>query len=295
MHRTVTIALASIVIGALVFAIKYAAYYVTGSVALYSDALESLINIAAALAALAALRLSARPADRSHPYGHHKVEYFSAVLEGVLIVGAAMIIMREAYLRFETPVEIAAPVQGVIINAVATAINAAWCLLLIREGRRHASPALIADGRHIMADVVTSVGVVAGILMAMWTGWLILDPIMAGVVALNILWSGWVLVKDSVSGLMDAAVPQATQERIRELISHNADGAIEAHDLKTRQAGPATFIEFHLVVPGEMAVERAHDICDRIEQALRHEFEKAEITIHVEPEHKAKHNGVVVV
>lgn len=295
MHRTVTIALASIVVGALVFTIKYAAYHVTGSVALYSDALESLINIAAALAALAALRLSARPADRSHPYGHHKVEYFSAVLEGVLIVGAALIIMREAYLRFGTPVEIEAPVQGVIINAVATAINAAWCLLLIREGRRYASPALIADGRHIMADVVTSIGVVAGILMAMWTGWLILDPIMAGVVALNILWSGWVLVKESVGGLMDAAVPPEIQERIRELISQNADGAIEAHDIKTRHAGPATFIEFHLVVPGDMAVERAHDICDRIEQALRLEFEKAEITIHVEPEHKAKHSGVVVV
>jgi cation diffusion facilitator family transporter len=256
MKRTIVLAIASIAIGVVVFTLKYLAYFVTGSVAFYSDALESIINIAAAFAALLALTLSAKPADRSHPYGHHKVEYFSAVFEGVLIVIAALAIFREAYLRFAEPVAVEAPFTGIMISAVATALNAGWCWVLLREGRRLRSPVLVADGRHLQADVVTSVGVAAGIALAAVTGWLFLDPLLAGLVAISILWSGWTLIRDSVGGLMDAAAPPEEVELIRELIAEHADGAIEAHDLRTRHAGPATFVEFHLVVPGEMRCRR---------------------------------------
>jgi cation diffusion facilitator family transporter len=294
MQRTILLALASIAIAIVVFALKYAAFHVTGSVAFYSDALESVINIAAALTALVALTVSARPADTSHPYGHQKVEYFSAVFEGVLIVGAAIVIVREAYLRILEPVPIEAPLTGIAISAVATAMNATWCWVLLREGRRLRSPVLVADGRHLQADVVTSVGVALGIFLAAMTGWLFLDPLLAGLVAIAILWSGWTLIRDSVSGLMDAAAPPDEVERIRVLISDHADGAIEAHDLRTRHAGPMTFVEFHLVVPGDMQVSEAHEICDRIEHALAAELGRTHVTIHVEPEDKAKHSGIVV-
>lgn len=295
MQRTLGFALASIILGVVVFALKYAAYHVTGSVALYSDALESVVNIAAAVAAFLALRVSAIPADSSHPYGHHKVEYFSAVLEGVLIVVAALAIIREAYLRFYEPIGIEAPLQGILINMAATALNGIWCVALIREGRSRRSPALVADGKHLMTDVVTSVGVVVGIGLAVWLDMPVLDPAMAIVVAANIVWSGWRVIRESVGGLMDEATPQEDQDKIRELIAAHGEGAIEAHDLRTRHAGPATFIEFHLVVPADMRVDEAHEICDRVEQALKKAFEKAVITIHVEPEEKAKHSGIVVV
>ncbi len=295
MQRTIGLALASIAIAAIVFALKFAAYYVTGSVAFYSDALESIINIAAAATALIALTVSAKPADRSHPFGHQKVEYFSAVFEGVLIVGAAVLIFREAYLRFFAPMPIEAPLTGIAISAVATTINAAWCAVLIREGRRLRSPVLVADGRHLQADVVTSVGVAVGIFLAATTGWLVLDPLLAGLVAISILWSGYTLIRDSVGGLMDAAASPEEVERIRALTSAHADGAIEAHDLRTRHAGPTIFVEFHLVVPGDMKVSEAHAICDRIEHALAEALGRTHVTIHVEPEDKAKHSGVVVV
>lgn len=294
MQRTILLALASILVAAVVFGFKFAAYLVTGSVAFYSDALESVINIAAAFTALLALTLSAKPADPSHPYGHHKVEYFSAVFEGVLIVGAAILIVREAYFRILEPLPIDAPFTGVALTAIATAINGCWCWVLIREGRRLKSPVLVADGRHLQADVITSVGVALGIVLATLTGWLVLDPLLAGVVALSILWSGWTLIRDSVGGLMDAAAPPEEVERIRSIISDHAQGAIEAHDLRTRHAGPTTFIEFHLVVPGGMTVSEAHAICDRIEQALAAALGKTHVTIHVEPEDKAKHSGIVV-
>lgn len=294
MSRIQKLAIGSILIGAVVFALKYAAYYLTGSIALYSDALESIINVVTALAAFMAVRLSAAPADANHPYGHHKVEYFSAVLEGVLIIVAALMILREAYFGFFTPRMIDAPAEGLAINAVATVINAFWSWTLIREGRRMRSPAIVADGRHLLTDVFTSVGVIIGLLLVPVTGWVWLDSVLAAFVAVNILWSGWGLMKESIGGLMDEALPEATLARVREIISSNAEGAIEAHDLRTRHAGKMTFIDFHLVVPGAMSVTDAHDICDRLERALKDDIEDALITIHVEPDNKAKHAGIVV-
>lgn len=294
MTRAIRAAYASILIGIVVLLLKAAAWWLTGSVALYSDALESIINVAAAVAAVVALRYAAKPADADHPYGHHKAEYFSAVVEGVLIVLAALSIMREAYLGFLDPRPIAAPWQGLAINGLATAINLAWASYLIRRGRRWRSPAVVADGRHLMADVVTSVGVLAGLALVPATGWLLLDPVLAALVSVNVLWTGWQVVRDSVGGLMDAAPSPDTLDTIRDIISRSADGAQEAHDLRTRHAGRMTFIEFHLVVPSDMTVEQAHRICDRIESALREEMEDAMISIHVEPAHKAKQSGIVV-
>ena len=288
-------AIISIVVALLVMALKYAAYARTGSVALYSDALESIVNLITALAALYAIHVSSQPADRRHQFGHHKAEYFSAVLEGVLIVVAALVILREAYAALLEPRTLSALLEGLGINGVATAINAGWASFLVRWGRVHRSPALVADGRHLFTDVFTSVGVLAGLALATVTGWQILDPALAAVVALNILWAGWKLVMESMSGLMDEAVTADLSRLIRKVISDNASGAIEAHDVKTRQAAQVTFIEFHLVVPGDMTVACSHDICDRIEDALKATVPGAEILIHVEPEQEAKTTGVPVV
>lgn len=294
MGGTVRIAAGSILIGVLVLGIKYLAYWVTGSVALYSDALESFVNVATAVAALLAVRLSEQPADKNHPYGHYKVEYFSAVLAGALIIVAALLILREAWGAVQAPRVIDAPAEGLALSMLASVINAAWAWILVSQGRRLRSPALAADGRHLFSDVVTSIGVVIGIGLAVTTGWTILDPALAALVAVNILWSGWVVIRESLGGLMDEAVSTARLEQIRGVISRNADGAIEAHDVRTRNAGRVTFIDFHLVVPGEMSVLDAHEICDRIERALKEAVDGALITIHVEPESKAKAHGVVV-
>jgi cation diffusion facilitator family transporter len=291
---TTRIAAVSIVVGVIVLALKAVAWWLTGSVALYSDAAESVVNIATAIAALIAIRYSALPPDANHPYGHQKAEYFSVVLEGVLVIIAAIVIAREAWVTFLNPRAIEQPALGLAINVVASLVNGAWCWVLLREGRRRRSPALVADGKHLLTDVITSVGVVVGVILTVATGKLILDPLLAAAVALNILWQGWRLVRVSIGGLMDEALPADTLTRIRTIIKANADGALEAHDLRTRAAGRMTFIEFHLVVPGAMPVSESHDICDRIERALRAEVSDATITIHVEPEAKAKHSGVVV-
>ena len=290
------LAIGSVIVGLAVLALKLVAWRVTGSVALMSDALESVVNVATALAVIVALRVARRPADANHPYGHHKAEFFSAVLEGVLIVLAALFILREAWDGFASPRALDAPGLGLMVNAGAGLINAGWAWLLIREGRRHRSPALAADGQHLMTDVVSSVGVLAGVALAVATGWWVLDPALAVLVALNILWSGWGVIRGSLSGLMDEAVSDAELDRIRRIIAESAGGetALEAHDLRTRHAGPVTFIEFHLVVPGETTVEAAHALCDRIEAALMGALPDARVTIHVEPEHKAKHSGIVV-
>lgn len=294
MSRNLQVAAASVGIGIVVLGLKGAAYWVTGSIALLSDALESIINVAAALAAFLALHISGRPADHNHQYGHHKAEYFSAVLEGVLIVVAAVSILRESYYGFLDPRFPEQPLNGLLLNGAATVINAIWCSVLLRVGKTRRSPALIADGKHLLSDVVTSVAVLVGFVLVPVTGWPQLDPLLAGLVAINILWTGWGLVRESVGGLMDAAPPGDVVARIRDLVSTHAQGALEAHDLRTRHAGRMTFVEFHLVVPGAMTVADAHAICDRIEQALEAEMEDTVITIHVEPEGEAKHTGVVV-
>jgi cation diffusion facilitator family transporter len=292
---TRALALGSIAVGVAVLGIKGLAAWLTGSVALLSDALESIVNVGASLAAFLAISWSARPEDANHPYGHHKAEYLSAVLEGVLIVVAALLIFREAALAFLAPQPIEAPWLGLAINGAAGVLNAAWAAVLVRNGRRQRSPALVADGRHLFTDVVSSAGVIAGLALAVLTGWTVLDPLLAGLVACAVLWSGWRLLSESVGGLMDVAPPEDELSRIRAAISASAGGAIEAHDLRTRNAGRRTFVDFHLVVPSDMTVNDAHEICDRIERAVRAEVGEALISIHVEPQEKAKHEDVIPV
>jgi cation diffusion facilitator family transporter len=289
-----SLAQGSIAVGLLVLGMKYAAYHLTGSVALLSDAIESIVNVVTAIVVLLATTLSAKPADDDHPYGHHKAEYFSAVLEGVLIVLAAILILREAYQSYLMPRLLEAPWVGLLVNAAASIINAGWAWVLIGQGRIHRSPALAADGRHLLSDVYSSLGVLGGVGVAALSGIAILDPILAALVALNILWAGWGLMKESLSGLMDEAIPPAMLASIKQTISTHADGAIEAHDLRTRRAGSMTFIDFHLVVAGSTTVSAAHNICDKLETAIREEVGEALITIHVEPDDKAKHSGIVV-
>jgi cation diffusion facilitator family transporter len=288
------IALGSFGVSLVVLAIKSAAYLMTGSVALYSDALESIINVATAMAGVVAIRIAARPPDAEHPYGHHKAEYLSAVAVGVMIVVAAIAIMHEAYLGYMAPKTIDAPLLGLGVSTVATVLNAGWSWVLIHQGRRQRSAALESDGKHLLADVVTSLGVVVGVVLVVVTGITVLDAAIAGLVALHVLWSGWEVIRASTSGLMDQAAPAGELTRIREVIAMNADGALEAHALRTRHAGKATFIDFHLVVPREMPTGDAHDICDRLEAALKELLPGAAITIHVEPEDKAKHEGIPV-
>jgi cation diffusion facilitator family transporter len=292
--RLLRIAAGSVALACFVLALKAAAWWLTGSVALFADAMESIVNVAAAGAAFLALRLSAEPADDEHPYGHAKAEYFSAVLEGALIIVAALVILHAAYRGWRAPAAPSEPALGLAVSALATAANAGWAWLLFRTGRRGRSPALLADARHLLADVVTSAAVLVGVGLVALTGLLWLDPLLAGATALNILWSGGRLVRESVGGLMDEAVPPEQLTRIRAIVGAQAEGAIEAHDLRTRHAGRLTFIEFHLVVPGQLSVAEAHGICDRIEAALKAEVEGAVITIHVEPEDKAKRQGVPV-
>lgn len=293
-NKTLAIASTSLVVGLVVLGMKLWAWSVTGSVALYSDALESIVNVVTAILALVAVRLAQRPANANMPYGYHKAEYFSAVMVGVMIIVAAILILREAVLGFMNPQMPEEASLGLGISVAATAINAVWAAVLIRHGRAARSPAIEADGKHLLTDVVSTIGVLLGLVLVYATGVAQIDALLAALVALNILWSGWGVIKESVGGLMDVAVPADTQKTIRDAIACTADGALEAHDVRTRQAGKITFIDFHLVVPGAMTVDAAHEICDRIEAKLKELVKDCQITIHVEPEDKAKHAGIVV-
>lgn len=291
---TARLALISLAVGVAVLALKAAAAWLTGSVALYSDALETVVNVLTAIVALVAIRFAARPADAALPYGYGKAEYFSAVVIGVFIALAAIVIFWNAALGILEPRIPKADPLGFAVSIVATLINGGWAVLLLRVGRRENSISLRADGRHLMTDVASTAAVIIGVLLAIVSGFTRLDALLAGLVGIAILWSGWLLIRESVFGLMDVAVEPARLAQIREAIAANAEGAIEAHDIRTRQAGPRMFIEFHLVVAGTMSVEAAHAICDRIEARLRDAVGDAQITIHVEPESKAKHSGIVV-
>lgn len=296
MRSATQLAAASIAVAIAVMAIKYYAYLLTGSVALYSDALESIVNVMTAVVALLALRIGALPPDDNHPFGHHKAEFFAAIFEGAMIIVAAILILVKAVSALRVGVQLENPGSGLAVNTLAGVINAGWAGLLIKRGRLWRSPALEADGWHLMTDVITSAGVIVGLLLAMMTGWYWLDPLLAGVVALNILWTGYKIALQSMSSLLDQAASPQIEQQIKNAIAANGQGAMQAHDIRTRAAGRALFIEFHLVVPGAMSVAEAHVICDRIEDAVEAEIEGSQVVIHVEPDHKAKGeatNGVV--
>jgi cation diffusion facilitator family transporter len=293
-NRGERIAVGSVAVGCVVLALKAGAWRLTGSAAFYSEALETTVNVAAGLIALFAVRLATKPADAGHTYGHEKAEFFAAVIEGVLIVIAALSIFQHAWATFRLPRELTAPLPGIGLSALGSLLNAGWSWRLIDAGRRLRSPVLAADGRHLMSDAVTSVGIIVGVGLVAVTGVLMLDPALAVATGVYVLWSGLRTISSSVGGLMDAAPEPATVARIREVVSASAAGALEAHDLRMRIAGRVTYLEFHLVVPGSMTVAESHAICDRIEEALKSEMDFLVITIHVEPEVKAKQHGVPV-
>jgi cation diffusion facilitator family transporter len=293
-RKSETIALGSIGVGCVVLGLKAAAWRLTSSAAFYSDALETTVNVLASAIAFYAVRLASKPADAEHPYGHQKAEFFAAVIEGVLIVLAALSIFDKAWLDFIQPHPLNLPAHGILLSGLATLLNAGWAVVLLRTGRSVRSAALIADGRHLLADVATSLGIITGVGLVALTGTLVIDPAVAAAAGVYVLWSGLRMISSSVGGLMDTAPDHVIVQRIRELLSESASGALEAHDLRMRYAGRLTYLEFHLVVPGNMTVSEAHAICDRIEARLKKEMAYLVITIHVEPEEKAKQHGVPI-
>ncbi|MEW6689950.1 MAG: cation diffusion facilitator family transporter [Pseudomonadota bacterium] len=265
-------------------ALKTLAWRLTGSVGLLSDALESLLNLAAALLALSMLRLAAAPPDEAHPYGRYKAEYFASGIEGALIVFAAASIALSAVPRLFEPRPIEAPLAGIGLSALATVINLGAGWLLIKAGRRLHSIALEGDGHHLIADVWTSVGVIAGVALVAATGWNIVDPLVALAVAAHIVVTGFLLMRRSFAGLLDAAIPEEERAEIERIFAeYRRRYAIEFHALLTRQAGGRRFVSFHLLVPDDWPVARAHQLSEEIEERIRSLVPMAITLTHIEP------------
>ena len=276
-------AVLSIVTAIVVIGLKLIAWRITGSVGLLSDALESTVNLVAAIGAFVALRVAAKPPDRSHNFGHTKAEYLSAVFEGVMIVVAAVVIVATAVDRLLHPEELDEVGMGLAISVGATVVNAVVGWVLIRAGRRHRSLTLEADGKHLMTDVWTTAGVVVGVFLVAATGWLPLDPLIAIAVAANILVVGGRLVWRSGAGLMDSALPDDLRAAIDAVLARHRADRIDFHDVRTREAGHERFVQLHMLVPGDWSVQRAHDLAETIEDELRATVDDLTVTLHVEP------------
>lgn len=273
----------SILAGVLTFLLKTTAFWLTDSVSLLSDAAESVVNLTAAIIALIAIRLSAKPADQTHAYGHEKIEFFSSGFEGALILFAAFSIGAIGVQRLFNPHDIRSLDLGIIFSLAGTLINGGVAFVLLRVGKQHNSIILEADGKHLLSDVWTTVGVLFGLLMARATGFYILDAIIAISVAFLILHTGSSLVWRSFKGLMDHALPEPELETIRSIIRENIQGDMTFHALRSRQAGGRKFIDFHLLLPGNMPLGEAHAIMEKIEGKLRSNIKDIEIQIHAEP------------
>jgi cation diffusion facilitator family transporter len=265
-------------------AIKWAAWWLTDSVGLLSDALEAFVNLGAGLLALWMLKLAASPPDEKHPYGLSKAEYFAAGIEGTLIVLAAAAIIASALPRLLAPQPIETPFLGLALSTLAAGINLAVALILIRAGRDNQSITLEADGQHLMTDVWTSVGVVAGVALVWATGWLIVDALIAIAVGINIIWAGVRLMRRSVLGLLDVAIPGDDLSEIDKLFAeYSSRYGVSFHALRTRQAGVRRFVTFHLLVPDEWSVKRAHQLSEEIESRIRSMVPSASLLTHIEP------------
>ena len=264
--------------------LKTLAWWLTGSLGLLSDAMESFVNLAAALLALSMLRLAATPADKDYPHGRSKAEYFAAGVEGALIVLAAAGIVWAALPRLFDPRSLAMPLVGIALTGVATAINLAVGTVLLRVGQARHSITLEADGRHLLTDVWTSFGVIAGVALVAYTGWLQLDPLVALLVAGHILWTGFGLVRRSISGLLDPAIAHGEQSEIAQLLAEYARRyGVSFHAVRTRQAGARRFISFHILVPDEWTVAQAHRLSEEIESRIRSLVPNASLLTHIEP------------
>lgn len=264
-------------------ALKTGAWVVTGSVGLLSDAAESIVNLVAAVVALITLRIAARPADDSHHFGHSKAEYFSAAVEGVMIFLAAAVILVTSVERFIHPAPLENVGLGLVVSAVASVINGAVALVLMRAGRAHRSAVLTADGKHLMTDVVTSVGIVLGVGLVWLTGWERLDPLVAFAVGVNIILTGWKLMAESLSGLMDASWSTEDNARLAEVLRGHLSEEVEIHAVRTRESGHRRYAEMHVLVPGAWSVTQGHDVVEDIEQAVKGAFEDCVVATHLEP------------
>lgn len=273
----------SILAALVTIGMKGTAYALTGSVGLLSDALESVVNLVAALTAFFSLLYASRPADATHTYGHEKIEYLSSGLEGVLILVAGLGTAGYAVRRLVFPEPLADLEIGAIIALAASVVNFAVARVLLVQGRKHRSIVLEADGKHLMSDVITSVGVVAGLGLVLLTKLEWLDPILAIAVGLNIMWTGYELIHRSFNGLMDHSLPTEDQDRIRAVIQEKLPAGAAFHALRTRQAGARRFAEFHLLVDGDQSVRDAHHAAHRVEDALVAALPGLEVTIHIEP------------
>ncbi|MDN3576496.1 cation diffusion facilitator family transporter [Chitinimonas viridis] len=279
------LAMLSIAAACLTLGLKFWAYHLTGSVGLYSDAMESFVNLAAAIAALVALTIAAQPADPGHPFGHEKAEYFASGLEGGLIFVAALAIAYEAVQRLLHPAPVAQLGMGMLISLVASAINGGLAWLMLGYARKHDSIVLEADAKHLLTDVWTSAGVVAALclLLVLPPSWWWLDPLIAIVVAANIVRTGADLLRRSADGLMDAALPAEEQGSIRRILEQQLAPGLRYTGLRTRKAGNRRFVEFKLLVAPAMTVADSHALCDTLEAAIMAELNRCQVTIHVEP------------
>ena len=263
--------------------LKGAAWWMTGSVGLLSDALESFVNLAGAFMALAMLSLAATPADENHAHGHGKAEYFSSAFEGFLILMAALGIAYAAVDRLLHPQALEAVGIGLGVSVVASIINLLTARTLMAVGREHRSITLEADAHHLLTDVWTSAGVIAGVALVWLTGWLWLDPVIALLVAVNIVWAGWRLLHRSAGGLMDVSLADDELRAIEILLDGYRARGIEFHALRTRQAGSRAFVTLHVLVPGGWTVKAGHDWCELIEADIRRAVPHAHVTTHLEP------------
>lgn len=263
--------------------LKFTAYLLTGSVGLLSDALESLVNLAGALIAFTALKIAARPADKTHPYGHDKAEYFSGGVEGTLIIFAAGSIVYAAVQRLLNPTELEHLDWGLVIAGTASLLNYLVARTLLRAAQRLDSITLEADARHLLTDVWTSVGVILSLIALALTGWLWLDPVIALVIAANIVFTGVVLLQRSVRGLMDYTLPLEELAVIEQIFSRYKSEFVTYHRLRARKSGSRRFIDLHLIVPGAHSVQAAHDLCEQLERDIEGVLPQVCVTIHVEP------------
>lgn len=263
--------------------LKGVAWWLTGSVGLLSDAIESFVNLAGALMALWMLTLAAVPADDRHAHGHGKAEYFSSAFEGFLIVLAACGIGWTAIERLMAPQPLEEVGIGLVVSVLASAINLTTARILMVVGRQHGSITLEADAHHLLTDVWTSAGVIIGVGLVWLTGWLWLDPTIALLVATNIVWTGWQLMRRSVSGLMDASLPAEARSRIEAVLMEYRAQGLDFHAVRTRQAGSRAFVSMHVLVPGNWSVQRGHDWCERIEAGVRAALPRAHVMTHLEP------------
>jgi len=285
MERTTLIRFAwlSIVAALLTIGLKAAAYLLTGSVGLLSDALESVVNLVAAIAMLGALVVAARPPDPEHTYGHDKAEYFSSGFEGALILVAAVGIIWTAVPRLWEPAPLEQTGLGLAVGLAASAINLGVAQVLHRAARRHRSITLEADAQHLMTDVWTSAGVLAGVGLVALTGWLWLDPLIALAVAANIIWSGFGLVRRSMLGLLDTSLPNEELQTIQQVLDRYERDGIHTHALRTRQAGARRFVALHVLVPGDWSVQRGHTLLEQIERDIRAALPNTNVMTHLEP------------